>query len=169
MVVRIHPHSPRIKTKVVMLEKRISEELINATKEKDNLRMAALRAIKNGIIMSRHLPAMGGEKEMGDDDVVKIIQKLAKEREESAAIYKENGRDDLYNGEMAELRVLKEFLPEMLSYEEHEQAVDAIIEETGASSMKDMGKIMAALNSRGYGSRVDRGTISKIVKKRFGG
>ena len=92
-----------------------------------------------------------------------FVFKSAKQREESAKIYKENSRYDLYDNEIAELDVLKSFLPKMLNAEETERVVRSVIETVGASSMKDMGKVMSELNAN-YAGQVDRGEVSKLVK-----
>lgn len=143
------------------LETKIQEELSLAIKERDSAKMSALRSVKTAIMEVR--TSVNGKKDLDDADIIKIIQKSAKQREESAKIYKENSRDDLYYNEIAELNVLKSFLPKMLSAEETERIVRSVIETVGASSMKDMGKVMSEINSN-YAGQVDRGEVSKLVK-----
>ena len=143
------------------LETKIQEELSLAIKERDSVKMSALRSVKTAIMEVR--TSVNGKKDLDDSDIIKIIQKSAKQREESAKIYKENSRDDLYNNEIAELDVLKSFLPKMLSAEETERVVRSVIETVGASSMKDMGKVMSEINAN-YAGQVDRGEVSKLVK-----
>lgn len=143
------------------LETKIQEELSLAIKERDSAKMSALRSVKTAIMEVR--TSVNGKKDLDDSDIIKIIQKSAKQREESAKIYKENSRDDLYNNEIAELDVLKSFLPKMLNTEETERVVRSVIETVGASSMKDMGKVMSELNAN-YAGQVDRGEVSKLVK-----
>ena len=143
------------------LETKIQEQLSLAIKERDSVKMSALRSVKTAIMEVR--TAANGKKDLDDSDVIKIIQKSAKQREESAKIYKENSRDDLYNNEIAELGVLKSFLPKMLNEEETERVVRSVIETVGASSMKDMGKVMSEINTN-YAGQVDRGEVSKLVK-----
>lgn len=143
------------------LETKIQEQLSLAIKERDSAKMSALRSVKTAIMEVR--TSVNGKKDLDDSDIIKIIQKSAKQREESAKIYKENSRDDLYNNEIAELDVLKSFLPKMLNAEETERVVRSVIETVGASSMKDMGKVMSELNAN-YAGQVDRGEVSKLVK-----
>lgn len=143
------------------LETKIQEQLSLAIKERDSVKMSALRSVKTAIMEVR--TSVNGKKDLDDSDIIKIIQKSAKQREESAKIYKENSRDDLYNNEIAELDVLKSFLPKMLNAEETERIVRSVIETVGASSMKDMGKVMSEINSN-YAGQVDRGEVSKLVK-----
>ena len=143
------------------LETKIQERLSLAIKERDSVKMSALRSVKTAIMEVR--TSVNGKKDLDDSDIIKIIQKSAKQREESAKIYKENSRDDLYNNEIAELDVLKSFLPKMLNAEETERVVRSVIETVGASSMKDMGKVMSELNAN-YAGQVDRGEVSKLVK-----
>ena len=143
------------------LETKIQEQLSSAIKERDSVKMSALRSIKTAIMEVR--TSVNGKKDLDDSDIIKIIQKSAKQREESAKIYKENSRDDLYNNEIAELDVLKSFLPKMMSAEETERVVRSVIETVGASSMKDMGKVMSEINAN-YTGQVDRGEVSKLVK-----
>lgn len=143
------------------LETKIQEQLSLAIKERDSAKMSALRSVKTAIMEVR--TSVNGKKDLDDSDIIKIIQKSAKQREESAKIYKENSRDDLYNNEIAELDVLKSFLPKMLNTEETERVVRSAIETVGASSMKDMGKVMSEINAN-YAGQVDRGEVSKLVK-----
>ena len=143
------------------LETKIQEELSLAIKERDSAKMSALRSVKTAIMEVR--TSVNGKKDLDDTDIIKIIQKSAKQREESAKIYKENSRYDLYNNEIAELDVLKSFLPKMLNAEETERVVRSVIETVGASSVKDMGKVMSELNAN-YAGQVDRGEVSKLVK-----
>ena len=144
-----------------ILETKIQEQLSLAIKERDFAKMSALRSVKTAIMEVR--TSVNGKKDLDDSDIIKIIQKSAKQREESAKIYKENSRDDLYNNEIAELDVLKSFLPKILSAEETERVVRSAIETVGASSMKDMGKVMSEINAN-YAGQVDRGEVSKLVK-----
>ena len=143
------------------LETKIQEELSLAIKERNSAKMSALRSVKTAIMEVR--TSVNGKKDLDDADIIKIIQKSAKQREESAKIYKENYRYDLYDNEIAELDVLKSFLPKMLNAEETERVVRSVIETVGASSMKDMGKVMSEINAN-YAGQVDRGAVSTLVK-----
>lgn len=143
------------------LENRIQTELEQAMKAQNKVQMAAMRSIKTAIMETR--TAVGGKKDLEDGDIIKIIQKLAKQREESATIYEENGRTEQAIAERAELEVLNTYLPKMLSEEETVNAVKAIIAEVGATSMKDMGKVMGLMNKR-YSGQIDGGKVAGYVK-----
>lgn len=144
------------------MEKKIQEELKAAMLAKDTVRLAALRAIKAAILLAK--TAEGGNGEVTDAEILKIIQKLVKQRKESAAIYAEQHRQDLADAELAEARVMEVFLPKALSEAEVEEAVRAVIAETGASSMADMGKVMGVATKRLAG-QADGRAISAAVKK----
>lgn len=147
------------------LENKIQEELVRAMKEKDSFRVSALKSIKQ-VIMESRTAKSGAIKDPSDADIIKMIQKLAKQREESISIYKENNRFDLSDGEEKELMVLKEFLPKMLSESEIEDIVSKTISDLGATTMKDMGKVMGYIN-KNYAGRIDGSVVSKIVKSKL--
>ena len=104
-----------------------------------------------------------------DDDalVVDVLQKMAKQRRESITLYEQGGRQELADVEKAELAVIEHFLPAMMSEEETKAAIAAIIAETGAEGMKDMGKVVAALKAR-HGTQLDMGKASQLVKSALG-
>ncbi|MCK5372351.1 MAG: GatB/YqeY domain-containing protein [Cyclobacteriaceae bacterium] len=129
-------------------------------KEKDDLR--ALRAIKSMILLALSEP--GASENLSADIEMKILQKAAKQRADSLTLYRDQNRNDLAEIEQAELDVIKRYLPEQLSWEELEGIVSGIIEKTGASSMKDMGKVMG-MASKELAGKADGKTISGIVKK----
>ena len=129
-------------------------------KEKDDLR--ALRAIKSMILLALSEP--GASENLSADVEMKILQKAAKQRADSLTLYRDQNRNDLAEIEEAELEVIKRYLPEQLSGEELEGIVSGIIEKTGASSMKDMGKVMG-MASKELAGKADGKTISGIVKK----
>ena len=129
-------------------------------KEKDDLR--ALRAIKSMILLALSEP--GASENLSADVEMKILQKAAKQRADSLTLYRDQNRNDLAEIEQAELDVIKRYLPEQLSGEELEGIVSGIIEKTGASSMKDMGKVMG-MASKELAGKADGKTISGIVKK----
>lgn len=147
------------------LENKIQSDLVQAMKEKDTVRVSALRSIKTAIMEVK--TAANGKKDLEDGDIVKIIQKLAKQREEAATIYEENKRPDLAEGEKKELEVLNTYLPKMLTESEVEEIVAKTIADLGAISMKDMGKVMGFINKT-YAGQVDGGMVSKIVKTKLG-
>lgn len=122
------------------LEKKISTGIMDAMKAKDDVKRDTLRNVKKYIIEAK--TAGPNVDVLPDGDVLKIIQKLAKQGADTAAIYKEQGREDLYDYEVAQVEVLKGFLPKQMTPEELTAAVADIISRTGAVSMKDMGKVM---------------------------
>ena len=146
------------------LETKIQEALTLAIKSKDTIRVSALRSIKAAITEAK--TAANGKKELEDSDIVKIIQKLAKQREESAAIYKEHSRDDLANNEIAELNVLNDFLPKKLTEDELIAVIERYIKELNATTIKDMGKVIGAINKE-YMGKVDGSVVAKLVKSKL--
>ena len=147
------------------LEKKIQEEMKNAMRSKDKTALQALRAIKSAILLAK--TASGGDEPMSEDDEMKLLIKQAKQRRDSAAQYRENGRDDLAEVEEAELKIIERFLPQQLSPEEIKTEVLAVIEQVGATSMKDMGKVMG-IASKKLAGRADGKAISAVVKEALG-
>jgi len=146
------------------LQKQIMDAMIIAMKAKDTVALDALRAVKSAIILAQ---TEGGAKgEISDGDEIKLLQRLVKQRNDSAAIYSQQGRDDLVQPEIEQAEIIKQFLPEQLNEEEVAKVVDEIIAQTGASSMKDMGRVMGMTNSKIAG-KADGKTISTIVKARL--
>lgn len=144
------------------LEIKINQDIKSAMIAKDQTRLAGLRAIKAAILLAK--TEKGKSEEINEDAEIKVLQKLAKQRKESADIYQQQNRQDLYDVEMGELAVIEEYLPKQLDREEIKSIVQTIIQETGASSMKDMGKVMGATNQRLAG-QADGKTVSEIVKE----
>lgn len=144
------------------LEKNISSEIMAAMKAKDTVRLSALRNIKKYIIEAK--TAGAGVDELADADVVKIISKLAKQGSDSADIYTQQNRPDLAGEELAQVKVMQEFLPKPLTAEELTAAVKEIIAEVGAGSMKDMGKVMGVASKRLAG-KADGKDISAKVRE----
>lgn len=144
------------------LEKTISSEIMAAMKAKDTVRLSALRNIKKYIIEAK--TAGAGVDELADADVVKIISKLAKQGSDSADIYTQQNRPDLAGEELAQVKVMQEFLPKPLTAEELTAAVKEIIAEVGAGSMKDMGKVMGVASKRLAG-KADGKDISAKVRE----
>ena len=142
------------------LEERIQKDLVTAMKNRQENALAALRSIKTAI---QNEKTNGTYHELTDADVVGIIQKLVKQRKESMDIYSQAGRDELADKEQKEMLVLMEYVPKQLTEEEVEEKVKEIIAETGASSMKDMGKVMGLATQRMKGLAEGK-TISQIVK-----
>jgi len=129
-------------------------------REKDKLN--ALRNIKKAFIEAK--VAKGAGEELLDDDALKVIMKLAKQGKDSADIYKNQNREDLYEDEMAQVNVYESYLPEQMSDEELTEAIKAIIEKTGAESMKDMGKVMG-LATKQLSGKADGKVISDKVRR----
>lgn len=145
-----------------MLEQQISKGIMEAMKAKDTVRLSALRNIKKYIIEAK--TAGTAVDELPDADVLKIITKLAKQGTDSAAIYAQQNRQDLAGEELAQVKVFEEFLPKRLSAEELTEAVKQIIAEVGATSMKEMGKVMGVASKRLAG-QADGKEISDKVRE----
>ena len=145
-----------------MLEQEISKGIMEAMKAKDTVRLSALRNVKKYIIEAK--TAGTSVDVLPDADVLKIISKLAKQGTDSAAVYAQQNRSDLADEELAQVAVFQEFLPKRLSDAELTEAVRAIIAETGASSVKEMGKVMGVASKRLAG-RADGKDISAKVRE----
>ncbi|MFK7902052.1 MAG: GatB/YqeY domain-containing protein [Nitratireductor sp.] len=141
----------------------ISAALLKAQKEQNKRRVTTLRLI-NAAINDRDIALRGKGKEKADDEeVVDILSKMVKQREESAKLYKQGGRAELETQELEEIAIIKEFLPEQMSDEELEGVIGELISETGAQSLRDMGKIMGVLKSK-YRGKVDMGKAGALIK-----
>ncbi|MGN5955916.1 GatB/YqeY domain-containing protein [Sphingobacterium lactis] len=143
------------------LETQINQDIKAAMIAKDNVRLRGLRAIKAAILLAK--TEKGQVEEMTEDTEIKVLQKLVKQRKESAEIYQQQGREDLYQIEVEEQEVIEAYLPKQLVRAEIEEAIKGIITSTGASSIKDMGKVMGAANQQLAG-KADGRTISEVVK-----
>ena len=143
------------------LEQQIQKDIMEAMKAHNTVRTNAVRAIKSEILLAK---TSGAGAEITDGDVIKLIQKLNKQRKESAAMYAQGGRQDLADNELAEAAEMEGYLPKQLSEAEVEEIVKGIIAETGASSMADMGKVMG-LATKKLAGQADGRTVSTIVKK----
>ena len=148
-----------------MLFDQISEDIKAAMKARDKVRLDTLRNIKKVFLEAKTAP--GANDTLEDADALKIIQKLAKQGKEAAQTFIQNGRQDLADEDLAQVAVMEEYLPKPLSAEEIETAVRDIIDKVGATSMKDMGKVMG-MAAKQLAGRADGGTISSIVKKLLG-
>lgn len=144
------------------LEQEVMQKMKEAMKAKDTVALASLRSIKSEILKAK--TATSSKEEITEEDELKLVQKLVKQRKDSADLYLEQNRKDLADAELAESKIIEQFLPAQLSEEEIAKEVTAIIEETGADSMKDMGKVMGLASQRLAG-KADGKTISKIVKE----
>ena len=140
----------------------INEDIKKAMLERDHARLLALRGVKKEFLEAKTAEGAGGE--LTDATATKIIAKMVKQRKESAAIYTGQNRDDLAQSELAEVAVLEEYLPKQLTDEELTAAVKAIIEQVGATSMKEMGKVMGVA-SKQLAGKAEGGVISAKVKQ----
>ena len=143
------------------LQTKVMEALKEAMKAKDTVALESLRAIKSAILLAR--TEAGASEELSEADELKLLQKLVKQRKDSAALYTQQGRNDLAEPELAQMAVIEKFLPAQLS-EAEEEALKVIIAQVGATSPKDMGKVMGAATKQLAG-KADGKLISDIVKK----
>ena len=142
-------------------EERINEDLKAAMKAQDKQGLRGIRAIKQAILLAK---TDGSHEEINEEKAIKMLQKLVKQRKDSLSIFEEQGREDLAQVEREELEVIERYLPKAMSPEELEAAVKRIVEQVGATSMKDMGKVMG-MASKEFAGRADGSAISAVVKK----
>ncbi|HWW46870.1 MAG TPA: GatB/YqeY domain-containing protein [Xanthobacteraceae bacterium] len=146
-----------------MLRDEINAHVKDAMRAKDERRLSTLRMI-NSSIKNADIEARGNGKEpLGDDDILSLLQKMVKQRQESVALYEKGGREELAAQERAEIEVISSYLPTQMSEDEVNAAIKAAIAETGAAGMKDMGKVIAVLRGK-YAGRMDFGKASGLVK-----
>ena len=150
-----------------MLRDKINDSVKTAMKAQDKPRLSTLRLVNAGI-KNAEIEAERAGKTLSDNDILGLMQKMIKQRQESVAIYEQGGRKELADQERAEIEVIKGFLPQQMSEAEAKAAIAAVIKETGASGMKDMGKVMAALKER-HAGRMDFGKASGLVKAQLSG
>lgn len=143
------------------LQTKVMDALKEAMKAKDTIALESLRAIKSAILLAK--TEAGAAAELAEEEELKLLQKLVKQRKDSAALYAQQGRNDLAEPELAQVAVIEKFLPKQLSEAEVTEAVKAIIDEVGATSAKDMGKVMGVATKRLAG-KTDGKVISAIVK-----
>jgi uncharacterized protein YqeY len=140
----------------------ISNDIKNAMLAKDKIRLEALRGVKKEFLEAK--TAKGSDGELSDETAVKIIQKMVKQRKDSATIYTEQNRPELAEKEVAEVAVLEEYLPKQLSPEELEKTIREIIAQVGATSAKDMGKVMGVA-TKALAGKTEGRLISETVKR----
>ena len=140
----------------------LTTEIKEAMKAKNVLALEALRAIKSAVLLLKS--EAGASEELTEDQEIKLLQKLVKQRRDSAIIFREQNRVDLAEPEEAQAEIIAKFLPEQLSEEEVKSLIEAIISQTGATSMKDMGKVMG-MASKQLAGKADGKTISTFVKQ----
>jgi uncharacterized protein YqeY len=146
-----------------MLREDINTALKNAMKSGDKRRVSTLRLV-NSAVKNADIEARGqGKAALSDEDLLGLLQKMIKQRQESIELYEKGGRADLAGQEREEITIITVYLPQQMSDDDAKAAIAAVIGETGAAGMKDMGKVMAALKQR-YAGRMDFGKASPIVK-----
>ena len=145
------------------LEEKINEKLKVAMKSKDKIALESLRLIKSEILL---LKTKSGNSQLNEDDELRLIQKMIKQRKDSANIYDSKGRNDLANSELNQIKIISQFLPKQLEESEIVDIVDKIIVDLNASGMKDMGKVMSLASQEMMG-KADGKTISSIVKSKL--
>jgi hypothetical protein len=151
--------------KKMNLETKINEELKNAIKSGDKIRLETIRSLRAGII---EFNKSGAGREMNEADELKILQLNAKRRRDAIALYEQGGRTDLVEKEKAELAIIEEFLPKQMSEVEVKEIITNVISESGATDLKDMGKVMGASMKQLQG-KADGNLVQKIVKELLGG
>ena len=143
------------------IQKQVMDQIKVAMKSKDKVALESLRALKSAFLLAN---TSGSGVDLNEDDELKIVQKLVKQRKDSAAIFDEQGRSDLSEPEKAQAKVLEQFLPKQMGEEELKDVIAEIVSKTGASSMKDMGKVMG-MASKQLAGKADGKAISTAVKK----
>ncbi len=146
------------------LQEKVMAEMKAAMRAKDSVKLEALRAVKGAILLAN--TESSSKDGLTEEEEMKLLQKLVKQRKDSAQIYKEQGREDLAEPELAQAEVIEQFLPEQMSEAEIEAKVEEIIAKTGASGMQDMGKVMGMATGELAG-KADGKTISMIVRKKL--
>ena len=146
------------------LQEKVMTEIKAAMKAKNSVALESLRAIKSAILIAQTDKGAGGE--LSEEDEIKLVQKLVKQRKDSASIFNEQGRNDLAEPELAQVAVIEKFLPAQLSEEEIEKVVVNTITSVGATGMQDMGKVMGIV-SKELAGQADGKTISTIVKSKL--
>ena len=148
------------------MENRIQTDIMAAMKAKDDVALTTLRGVKTAIMQYKTSSNFKGDRDsnLPDAEVIKIMQKLAKERRETADVYKNAGRTELAEKELAEANIIDNYLPKAMTESEVEEMVKTVIAEVGATSMKEMGLVIKNVNAKANG-RTDGKTISTIVKR----
>ena len=146
------------------LEKKINESIKDSMKSKDTLRLESLRAIKAAILLEK--TKTGSKDEVEEVVIIKLLQKMVKQRNESAKIFNEQKREELSNIEISQAKIISEFLPNQLSEIELSVLIDSVIKELNAESIKDMGKVISLVNIKASGKAEGR-IIADMVKSKF--
>jgi len=149
-----------------MLRDDINNALKEAMKAKDERAVSTLRMV-NATLKNADIDARSTGKPVGDAEVLSILQKMIKQRQESAEMYQKGGRDDLVKQEQQEIAIISGYLPKQMTDDELKAAIAAVVKETGAAGMKDMGRVMAALKER-YAGKMDFAKAGGLVKGQLG-
>ena len=147
------------------LRDEFTASLKEAMKAGDKLKVSTLRLITSAL-KDRDIEARGAGKTLADDDILALLQKMVKQRQESFKIYQDAGRSDLAEQEQGEITIIQSYLPQQMDEGEVSSAIDSVIAEIGAASIKDMGKVMAALKER-FAGRMDFGAASGVIKAKL--
>jgi uncharacterized protein YqeY len=150
-----------------LLRERFTQEMKDAMKSGDKARLATIRMVQ-AALKDRDIEARGQGKEVGEEDILALLQKMVKSRQESVGMYVQGGREDLAAQERGEIEVIQSFLPKQMGDDEVQAAIKAAIAETGAASMKDMGKVVAVLKAK-FTGQMDFGKASALVKAALNG
>ena len=146
------------------IENQINESIKDSMKKKDSLRLESLRSIKSAILLEKTKFSL--DKTLEENEIIKILQRLVKQRNDSAKIYHEQNREDLANIEIAQSKIISEFLPEQINETELMEIINTIITELNASSMKDMGTVISEVNKKVSG-RAEGRIIAEMVKNKL--
>ena len=146
------------------IEEKINESIKDSMKKKDNIRLDSLRAIKSAILIEK--TKSGSKDQIEESVILKILQKMVKQRNDSAKIFLEQKRDELANIEISQADIISEFLPAQLSESDLSEIIDKVILDNGANSMKDMGKVISNVTQRVSGQAEGR-VIAEIVKRKL--
>jgi hypothetical protein len=150
-----------------MLKKLIAEDLIKSMKEKNQKRVSTLRLINSSIKdFEISLRSKSDSNDINDNDIINILSKMVKQRKESADIFKKGNREDLYDNEIIEIKIIEEFMPKQLSEDKIVSIIDGLILEHEIKDMKDMGIIMGLLK-KDYSGQMDLGLASKLIKDKI--
>ncbi len=150
-----------------MLKKLIAEDLIKSMKEKNQKRVSTLRLINSSIKdIEISLRSKSDSNDINDNDIINILSKMVKQRKESADIFKKGNREDLYDNEIIEIKIIEEFMPKQLSEDKIVSIIDGLILEHEIKDMKDMGIIMGLLK-KDYSGQMDLGLASKLIKDKI--
>lgn len=150
-----------------MLRDDINNALKEAMKAKDERKISTLRLV-NSTFKNADIEARGSGKTLSDADLLSVLQKMIKQRQESKELYEKGGRPELAQQEAEEIAIIQSYLPKQMSDDEMAKAIDDAIKETGAAGMKDMGKVIGVLRGK-YAGQMDFGKASGIVKGKLGG